>query len=262
MQIFRAPCRRVLIAGAVLGVMSLPAAADVEICIAVDGSSTTSGFFNGQLEAIAAAISDPAVVPQDCGVAVAVLQWAGEEQVEIPMTEVTSGNASALANDVLDIESIGGITDLGTALSCVDTFSFNPGDEKSILVVTDGVIVIPPTIAAVEAVEDAGVDINVIRNNETDSGSPPEPVLEFIARPQPASTPPDPGWVIDSIGPDEFAVALATGFDALVPDDCPAGPPPEPEAIPALGSWALALLALLVAGLGARGYSARQRLRA
>jgi len=106
MQTLRAYCSRLLIAGAVMGFMSLPAAADVEICIAVDGSQTTSGFFNGQIEAIAAAISDPAVLPQDCGVAVAVLQWSepAEERVEIPMTEVTAGNASAHADDVLEIE--------------------------------------------------------------------------------------------------------------------------------------------------------------
>ena len=167
----------------------------VELCLALDGSgSVSSADFDLQLEGYATAIENPAVVPQDSAVSVIVVQFASSAQVELgPVLVDSQATADQLATDIRAIPKLGGSTNIASAIAaCEGALQFQSGFRQVIDVSTDGEDTTDVVGASNSAVA-AGVDaINAIG---VGSGIDVTQ-LEALVRPQPASAPPDPGFVL------------------------------------------------------------------
>lgn len=134
-----------------------------ELVFALDGSGSISASdWLLQLEGIAGALEDPAIIPRDGSAAIGVVQFASYSREEIPLTVIDSeSTALALAADVRSIPQMRG----GTCMSCgIDTardmlVPGTSGAKQVICLSTDGRPNDPTaTINAANAAVAAGVD--------------------------------------------------------------------------------------------------------
>ncbi|HEY5997917.1 MAG TPA: DUF1194 domain-containing protein [bacterium] len=178
-----------------------PAAAAVELCAALDGSgSIAPDQFALQLEGLARAVEDPAVVPRDGSVTVSVVVFMWGAAVEVPAT-VVSGEADALglAAAVRAIPPVpwplNHRTDMVAAIeACFGQFR-DPAARWVIDISTDGrhsTTIGTDPFAARDAAVAAGLDaLNALGVGEADLA-----FLERLVWPQPASAPPADGFVV------------------------------------------------------------------
>lgn len=227
-------------------VVASPAMAVTEVCFSVDGSGSISApDFTLQLEGYAQAVENPTVVAQDGSVAVALVQFSSGATLEVPMTVIDSqATADSVAATIRAVTQ----QNLGTAFApaidlCVVQFGFAAGDTQVLDLSTDGansdqaatlVSADNAVAAGVDAINAIGVGPGINTTN-----------LEALVRPQPASTPPDPGFVVLASDFAAFADALA---DKIIAETGGGFEPPEPA--PAASTFGLLLLAGLLGVFG------------
>jgi hypothetical protein len=255
--------RFVKTAAAALGVgcglfLTAPAMAVTELCLAIDSSgSIVPADFTLQLEGYAQAVENPAVVPQNSQVAVAVVQFSTNAQLGVARTLIDNQTtASSVAATIRGLQQIGSLTAFAPPINaCTDQFEFNTGDTQVIDISTDGT----PTAetddegpAAADEAVTAGVDaVNALGvGGAFDVG-----YLNNLVRPQPVSAPPDPGFVVMATNFDEFASTVEAKIVAEVepePEPEP-GPAPKPTPVPTLSEWGVVLLLLSLVAVAWRG---------
>lgn len=193
--------RTLALAAALLAAAVTPAAAAVELCAALDGSgSISTAQFALQLEGLARAVEDPAVVARDGSVTLAVVVFMWGAAVEVPAT-VVGGEEDALAIAAA-VRAISPVpwplnhrTDMVAAIqACLGQFR-DPAARWVIDVSTDGghsASLGSDPIAARDAAVDAGLDaLNALGVGAADFA-----FLERLVWPQPASPPPGDGFVV------------------------------------------------------------------
>jgi hypothetical protein len=223
----------------------------VEICFAVDSSSSMlldSGGdgFAVQIQDLANAVSNPALIPRDGTVAVSVVMFASEAWVVIPRTVIDSdATANALVAQIIAIEPIYTDTAIGEGIAaCAGTFEFSAGWKQVIDISTDGGqtpgLGIDPRTAAANAVT-AGVDaINVIAIKNTAYPNA-DALLQTIVRPQPAKN-------IDQ--GDGFVIWVATfdDYNAALEQKIISELTQPSTDVPTLTEWGLIIMCLLFGG--------------
>jgi hypothetical protein len=147
--------------------LALSAHATTALSLVMDGSgSILPDDFDAMLDAYAAAVADPTIVPQDGTVALSVYQFSTSVVAEIPLTFIDSqATADAFAADILAISQLGGQTWIegGIETAGGDLLVFDATiydfDRLIIDVTTDGLYNIgnDPVIAA-QYVVDHGID--------------------------------------------------------------------------------------------------------
>ncbi len=182
---------------AVLLLRAAPAGA-VEFCAALDGSGSISpDQFALQLEGLARAIEDPAVVARDGSVTISVVVFEWGAEVAVPATSVASeADTDALAAAVRAIPwRFGHRTDMAAALdACLSQFR-DPAETWVVDISTDGrhsASLGTDPFAARDAAVAAGLDVlNALGVGDADLD-----LLERLVWPQPASPPPGDGFVM------------------------------------------------------------------
>jgi len=224
--------------------VSAQAGGPVSLCLALDGSgSLSSAQFSLQIDGYANAIENSAIVPRDGSVSFAVVQFGNVVVTEVPLTTVGSeADATQLAADIRAINFQNGpATATGTAIEqCVTLLDGAPG-RRIIDISTDGGSNqgTSPPVAADAAIA-AGIDaINLLG---VGSGIN-VPELNATARPQPASTLPEPGFVLIVDSFDDFDPAIAAKIEAEITGGGPAGPA---IAVPTFSQGGLVLLILMM----------------
>jgi hypothetical protein len=142
--------------------------APTELVLVIDGSGSISSInWTTMLNGYAAAISDAGVIPQDGSIGIAVVQFATNAQVEIPMTAVTSSSASTLATSIAGLSQLGTFTDISEGITLGETLLSDSFVGNQIIdVSTDGYHTeggLTPAQAAMAAVNSGNADtVNVI----------------------------------------------------------------------------------------------------
>jgi Mg-chelatase subunit ChlD len=116
------------------------------IAFVVDGSGSMDNTeFGLQLEGIAAALENASIVPRDGSVSVAVIQFSGTAQNEIPLTQITNaGVAASLATQVRAIDQLACEGDFctntaaGIEMATTLLSGAGAGTRRSIMISTDG----------------------------------------------------------------------------------------------------------------------------
>jgi hypothetical protein len=193
---------------AALPFTSSPAGA-VELCAALDGSGSvtypTDEDFKLQLDGLASAVADPAIIPADGSVILTVVVFGMRSIVELSAELIDSpARAGELAGMIggiptPDFWGFGHGTDLAAAIgTCMDNFQ-DPSDEWIIDISSDGehnypygtdiAYVLPVRYEAVQQ----GLDVlNAIGLSEASVDD-----LKTLVWPQPVSAPPAPGFLIE-----------------------------------------------------------------
>jgi len=218
----------------------------VELCLALDGSGSVSASdFTLQLEGYASAIEDGTVVPRDSSVDVIVVQFSNSAQVELgPTTIDSAATANQMATDIRNIAQIGSGTNIASSITtCENTLQFQSGYRQVIDVSTDGQDS-SDVVGAADSAVSAGVDaINAIG-----VGSGVDVTqLEALVRPQPASTPPDPGFVLTVSDFAAFTPAIEAKIQAEITGGGAARPVPAMSFAGTLSMILLVLVASLIA---------------
>lgn len=197
----------------------------IELCTAIDGSSSINNTeFKLQIDGLAKAIADPAVIPRNGTITISVVQFSGAARLEVPPTRITDVNtAGYIASKVAAISQIGSGTYIETGIDlCKQQFNFS-ADKQIIDISTDGMSSGDPDAAADRAVA-AGVDaINSLGIGDGIN----ELQLHAMVRPQPASNnPQEEGFVllVDNFEKYIFAIRNKVAGEAGS-----APPPPLPE---------------------------------
>ncbi len=189
--------RAAALLAAALSLAAHPASA-VELCAALDGSgSIDPAQFALQLEGLARAVEDPAIVARDGSVTLSAVVFEWGATVEVPATVIAGdGEAAAFAAAVRAIPwRFGHRTDMVAAIeACLGQFR-DLTDRWVIDISTDGrhssTLGTDP-LAARDAAVAAGLDaLNALGVGDADTG-----FLELLAWPQPASPPPSDGFVV------------------------------------------------------------------
>jgi len=228
----RARAGAALLALALVGAGGARAAGAVELCAALDGSgSLDPAQFALQLEGLASAVEDPAIVARDGSVTLTAVVFEWGATVEVPATVIASEeDAAAFAAAVRAIPwRFGHRTDMVAAIeACLGQFR-DATDRWVIDVSTDGrhssTLGTDP-LAARDAAVAAGLDaLNALGVGDADTA-----FLGQLVWPQPASPPPSDGFVVSV--PDFVAyvaamrekvrteVALEVALD-VKPGSCP-----------------------------------------
>jgi hypothetical protein len=223
--------------------VSAQAGGDVSLCLSLDGSgSLSSTDFDLQIDGYASAIESSAIVPRDGTVSFAVVQFSSSVVTEVPLTTVDSeAAATQLAADIRAINFQNGpATATGTAIEeCVTLLDGAPG-RRIIDISTDGGSnqgTNPPQ-AADDAIA-AGIDaINLLGVG----AGVDQAELDATARPQPASTLPEPGFVLVVDDFADFEPAIAAKIEAEITG----GGPATPIAVPTFSPAGLVLLILVM----------------
>jgi len=231
----------VVVAVVLLTVGVAGAQQSVELCVALDGSgSISSSDFDLQLEGLAQAVEDSSVVPENGTVTLAVVQFSGTARTELPPTVIDSqGAATSAAATIRAISQMNGMTAIGDGIGhCTGLFGFNAVFQV-VDVSTDGsnTAGMDPIQAADDAVA-AGVDVI----NALGVGSSVDrQELEAIVRPQPASQPYAPGFVVYVSNFQEYVDAIRAKLRAEISGGKP---------IPAVSPLSAMMLVVLLAVLG------------
>ncbi len=183
----------------------LQAAENLELCTAIDGSSSIgSSEFQLQLEGLARAIEKSSVVPQNGSVTLSIVQFSNNVQIEISPTlidnQATADNVAAQVRAIYQME---GGTSISAAIdACTRQFKFTTG-KQVIDISTDGQSsgssnVADRAIAAgVDVINALGVGSGININE-----------LQSLVRPQPASEFPEKGFVYVTPNFNNYAKAI------------------------------------------------------
>lgn len=182
----------------------------IELCSAIDGSdSIPSEAFTLQLEGLAKAIVDPAIVPQNGLVTISVVHFASSAKVVIPPTRIGSQEvANQIAARILAINQsdVGEFTDIAEAIELCSAQFSHSSDLQVIDISTDGNHnESGDPIAAANSAEASGVDaINALGIGQLEIEE-----LRQIVRPQPANTNTgQPGFVVHVPSFNEYTSAI------------------------------------------------------
>jgi hypothetical protein len=192
----------IVTAAAMLG--SAAEAGAVELCAALDGSGSivfSGNDFDLQLDGLASAVEDEAIIPQDGSVTIAVVLFGSYGIAEVPATvvdgqETADGLAAAIRairKPTLEDMDFWHRTDMSAAIdTCMSQFQ-DLTDECIIDISTDGGHNgATDPLAAREIALDDGLDvINAIGVGDADL-----PFLEELVWPQPAADPPEKGFLV------------------------------------------------------------------
>lgn len=224
-----------------------------ELCTGIDGSGSVSATdFAVQKSGLAAAISDPTIIPQNGTVAVAVVQFSSSAQLEVARTVIDSAaTATAVATAINGITQLNDLTAIGEAIQlCAGTLEPASTNRSVIDISTDGGnnTGVNPSVAADAAIT-AGV--NVINAIGVGAGIDLTGLQEIV-RPQPAKLAPpyDDGFYIVVTDFTQYSAAIADKIRAEVA---------APQPIPAVGGIGLGVLAMLFATFGFRRLRGRAR---
>ncbi len=214
----------------------------VELCLALDGSGSVSATdFDLQLEGYASAIENSNIVPRNSSVSIIVVQFSSAAQLELgPVLIDGAATAQTLANDIRNITQLDSLTDIASSIDeCTSQFQYLSGFRQIIDISTDGQDSSTVVTAADNAVA-AGVDaINALGvGSGIDTTQ-----LESLVRPQPASAPPEPGFVVTVTDFASFTPAIEAKIQAEVTGGGPATP------VPAMMPFGLLVLILGVLAL-------------
>ncbi|WP_456415891.1 IPTL-CTERM sorting domain-containing protein [Thiolapillus sp.] len=226
-----------------LGVVHAQPKLDLALCLDSSGSVSNSEF-QLQLDGTAAAVADPAVMPQDGSVRLTIIQFGRDVYVELPPTEVTAANVASLTSQIRNIVKGGGTTNMAGCINeaANQITSAVPASARQIIdLSTDGV---PDNAAATTTAsrnaQAAGIDVL----NALGVGAGVEiAYLETIVFPQPAGG--NDGFVV--VTADFTAYAQEIARKIRIETQTNAG---VVQAIPTLGEWAMLLLgaSLMLAG--------------
>jgi len=185
----------------------------VELCAALDGSGSIvlwgqATDFSDQLEGLALAVEDEDIIPTNGSVSITVVHFGAWAEIAVPLTLIENDTvADLIADDIRaiqplenDFNFLHGTNLIDVIEVCMGQFS-GTTEEKIIDISTDGRHSLPFTdpgsdiddvLAARGAAVQAGLDtLNAIgvANANMDE-------LAEIVWPQPASAPPDDGFVV------------------------------------------------------------------
>jgi hypothetical protein len=252
----------VLVLSMVLGapVVSANGGVKTQMAVLIDGSgSISSSQFSTMTGALAAAVSNPAVVPQDGSLEICVVQFAGSTAwMEVAPTVIDSqATADTVAAGITGMTQATGFTPLGAGIDVgtgliVGSPNFSTAEWQVINISTDGrpepddqvAIAIAARNAAITAgideidIEAIGLDSTWQEWLRTEIAYPSPGV---IAPPYPPR-PPDAGFcgfVRPFSSFDEYAEAIAEKFFVII----------EPPPVPTLSQWGIIVMAGLFAGL-------------
>lgn len=211
-------------------------ALDLALCLDSSGSVNAADF-QLQLNGTAAAIEDPAIVPQNGSVRVTVLQFGSAVTTEVPPTEITAANAAAVAATIRAITKGGGGTNMSGCITAATTALTGaaPAAAKQVIdLSTDG----SPnnqaaTTAAAAAAQVAGIDaLNALLVGTGTN----VPFMTGLVFPQPDG------------GTDGFTTVIAdfAAYEAAIAAKIQAEVAPAPDAIPTLSEWGLFILTFLL----------------
>ena len=113
----------------------------VEIVFLLDDSaSITPSNYAIEQQGLASALGDPAIMPQDGSVAVAVVQFSTTVRTLVPLQTITALNVSGISSMVLMSQQEGQSTALAAGLRAATAALQGgaPGTRKIICVITDG----------------------------------------------------------------------------------------------------------------------------
>jgi len=216
---------------------------DLALCLDSSGSVSSSDF-QLQLDGTAAAVGDPAIMPQDGSVRLTVIQFGSSVSVELPPTEVTAANVSSVTTRIRNITKGGGGTNMAGCINeaVAQITGATPVSARQVIdLSTDG----QPndsaaTLTASQAAQAAGIDAM----NALGVGSGIDVAyLESIVFPQPAGG--DNGFVTVTADFSAYAQEIARKIQI---ETRTAGGMVEP--IPTLGEWSIILLAALLVLVG------------
>ncbi len=204
----------------------------VKLCIAIDGSgSISSSNFTLMVNGLAAAIEDPAVLPQNGSVEISAVQFGSAVTTAVsPIQIFSQANANTVAAQLRAISKDNGGTNMsGAVSSCTTLLTGSCGgvSRQVINVVTDGEPTDPTaTINARNAAISAGIDeINA------EAVSAPAAAFNFLLNqlvyPQPGIVAPpftSPGFVIQTGTFEDFADAVRGKIGQIVGQTCTIDP--------------------------------------
>src|SRR6056297_3254989 len=207
----------------------------VELCLALDGSGSVSATdFDLQLEGYASAIENSNIVPRNSSVSIIVVQFSSAAQLELgPVLIDGAATAQTLANDIRNITQLDSLTDIASSIDeCTSQFQYLSGFRQIIDISTDGQDSSTVVTAGVDAINALGVGSGIDTTQ-----------LESLVRPQPASAPPEPGFVVTVTDFASFTPAIEAKIQAEVTGGGPATP------VPAMMPFGLLVLILGVLAL-------------
>lgn len=107
-----------VLAGALMmaGIVHAQPKLDLALCLDSSGSVSRSDF-QLQLDGAAAAVGDPAVMPQDGSVRLTIIQFGRDVSVELPPTAVTAANVASLTSRIRNISKGGGGTNMAGCIN-------------------------------------------------------------------------------------------------------------------------------------------------
>ncbi len=169
-----------------------------DICLLLDGSgSISSSDWQLQLKANADAIKNPNIVPQNGTVAISVVQFSTNAQIEVNRTVITNQTtANNVANQIMNITQMDGSTYMDKGINaCIQAIDTTNNNTKKIIdMSTDGDAT--DLDAALNAADDAYNNHGIIINAIGVGSGVDENELKQIVRPQPASQIPEDGFVV------------------------------------------------------------------
>ncbi len=197
---------------------------DIELALVLDGSGSI-GIDNFRImkEGIAAALANPACVPEDGSIWVSVTQFGADATVEMPLTEVTVASIAGIAATVANIPYKDSFTNYQAGIETGLSTYAGTGRRQVMNFATDGQpntgdIQHTPTLRQMAI--DAGVD-----ELDIEAIGDPEilniPRLQDLAHPQPGvlwentPLPTAPGWVKRVENYNEFADSICAKFVSI-----------------------------------------------
>jgi uncharacterized protein YegL len=231
----------IVLAGALMMVGAVHAQPKLDLALCLDSSGSISNSdFQLQLDGTAAAVGDPAVMPQDGSVRLTIIQFGRDVSVELPPTEVTAANVASLTSRIRNIVKGGGGTNMAGCINEAVNQVNNavPAAARQVIdLSTDGM---PgdatATTAASRNAQAVGIDVL----NALGVGPGVDVAyLETIVFPQPAGG--NDGFVVVTTDFTEYAQEVARKIRIETRTDTG-----EVQAIPALGEWAMILLGTLL----------------
>jgi hypothetical protein len=249
----------------------------------MDGSgSIGSADFELATEAIAAAIENPACVPQDGQLTFHLVQFGATASTFIYPTAITAENVAEVAQQIRDVPYIAGMTNYEAGIDEAIKYIDKSTDRQVINFNTDGLpnMGVTDTPVLRDRAAAAGFDeLDVEGIGAAVSDPAAQTLLSNLAYPQPGLLhPPNPwppteqGWVLLVENYSAFAQKICDKMQIMItpptptPQPSPTAQPtatplpptptPEPVAIPEPGT-----VLMLTTGLGALGAYVAQRRR-
>ena len=215
-----------------------------ELCLALDGSSSIDPpDFTLQLEGVAQAIENAGIVPRDGSVSMSVVQFSTDVTVHVPPRVIDSAaTVNAIAATVRSIVQKRNATNTAEAIDVCTRAGFTFQTSRQVIdISTDGLPSVttqnpgqidePAARQAALDAANAAMASGVDAINALGVGGVDQTFLESLVRPQPASVPPDDGFVILVNTFDEYIDAMQNKIRIEV------APPSEPcECLEYVGS--------------------------